>query len=279
LCIVLAAIRQHDTKHQEGLHPSLPTPMSLSGERKDIRMPESMSAELFIQKLNDHRLPKEQKKSDRALEAGGENEFIGIPMGQIFALAKQFIGMSPDEIEKLLESPHHEVRVGAVSIMDWQARNKKTPEKRRKELFDLYIKRHDRINSWDLVDRSAPYVVGGYLCNGPRDILYELARSKSQWERRTAIVATYYFIRQGDVDDTFKIAELLAHDPDDLVQKAVGGWVREAGKKNPEKLLSFLDTYAATMPRTVLRYAIEHLDKEQREHYLSLKGKSTKSEQ
>jgi hypothetical protein len=201
-------------------------------------------------------------------------EYQDLSMGQIFALAKQFIDMPPKEIEKLLKSPMHKVRVGAVSIMDWQARSKKTSEQRRKELFDLYIKRHDRINDWDLVDRSAPYVIGGYLSDKPRDILYKLARSKSPWERRTAITATYYFIRQGDVDDTFKIAEILVNDPHDLVQKAVGGWLREAGKKNLQKLLAFLDKYAATMPRTILRYAIEHLEKDQREHYLSMKVKS-----
>jgi 3-methyladenine DNA glycosylase AlkD len=155
--------------------------------------------------------------------------------------------------------------------MDWQARSKKTPESRRKELFDLYIRRHDRINDWDLVDRSAPYVVGGYLSDKPRDVLYELARSQVLWERRTAIVSTYYFIRQGDLDDTFKIAEILAHDEQDLVQKAVGGWVREAGKKDRKRLLSFLNKYAASLPRTTLRYAIEHLEKKERDHYLGMK--------
>lgn len=203
-----------------------------------------------------------------------ENEYNDVGMGQIFALAKALMDMPPTEIEKLLKSSFHKVRAGAVSIMDWQARSKKTTEARRKELFDLYIKRHDRINDWDLVDRSAPYVVGGYLADKPRHILYKLARSKSPWERRSAITATYYFIRQGDVDDTFKIAELLVNDPHDLVQKAVGGWVREAGKKDLQKLLAFLDKYAATMPRTVLRYAIEHLDKQQREHYMGLKSKT-----
>ena len=217
----------------------------------------SVTAKQFIEKLND---------------LGSEaNEFNDMSMGQVFALAKEFIDMPPDEVEKLLESPIHKVRTGAVSIMDWQARSKKTTEKRRKELFDLYIKRHDRINDWDLVDRSAPYVLGGYLSDKPRDILYKLARSNSPWERRTAITATYYFIRQGDVDDTFKIAEILVHDPHDLVQKAVGGWVREAGKKDLQKLLGFLDKYAATMPRTILRYAIEHLDKKQKTHYMGLK--------
>src|SRR5204863_9504893 len=122
-------------------------------------------------------------------------------------------------------------------------------ESRRKELFDLYIKRHDRINNWDLVDRSAPYVVGGYLHDKPRNILYKLAGSKNIWERRTSIVSTYYFIRQGDIVDTFNIAEILLNDKHDLIHKATGGWLREAGKRNPKKLLSFLDQYAATMPR------------------------------
>jgi DNA alkylation repair enzyme len=219
-----------------------------------------MNAKQFIEKLNDL--------------GSKEDEYNDVSMGQIFALAKEFMEMTPKEIEKLLESPIHRVRSGAVSTMDWQARSKKTPEARRKELFDLYIKRHDRINDWDLVDRSAPYVVGGYIVDKPRDILYKLAHSKSPWERRTAITATYYFIRQGDADDTFKIAEILVHDPHDLVQKAVGGWVREAGKKDLQKLLAFLDKYAATMPRTILRYAIEHLEKEQREYYMGLKSKS-----
>jgi 3-methyladenine DNA glycosylase AlkD len=237
-------------------------------------MLDSMSAEQFIQKLSDSRPLKAQKASEEAPEVDREKELVDIPMGQIFALAKEFMDMPPHEIEKLLESPLHQVRVGAVSIMDWQARDKRTSEERRKELFELYIKRHDRINNWDLVDRSAPFVVGSYLFDKPRDILYKLARSKSQWERRTAIVATDYFIRQGDVEDTFKIAELLVHDPEDLVQKAVGGWVHQAGKKNLQQLLSFLDKYASTMPRTMLRYAIEHLDSAQREHYLSMKRRS-----
>lgn len=193
-----------------------------------------------------------------------------VPMGKVFALAKEFMGMSLDEIEKLLESPIHEGRVGAVSIMDFEARSKKTPASRRKELFDLYIRRHDLINTWDLVDRSAPYVVGGYLFDKPREILYTLARSKHMAERRTAIVSTYFFIRQNDLEDTFKIAEILVNDKDELIQMAVGGWIREAGKKDVQELLSFLDQYAATMPRITLRYAIEHLDKEKKVFYMNM---------
>jgi 3-methyladenine DNA glycosylase AlkD len=155
--------------------------------------------------------------------------------------------------------------------MDKQGRRKKTPESRRKELFDLYLRRKDRIDNWDLVDLGAPYVVGRYLFDKPRDILYKLARSDSLWERRTAIVATSYFIRQGDLSDTFNIAEILLDDDQDLIHKATGGWLREAGRKDRRRLLSFLDEHAATMPRTALRYAIEHLDKEQRNHYLSMK--------
>jgi 3-methyladenine DNA glycosylase AlkD len=179
--------------------------------------------------------------------------------------------MPLDEVEKLLETPVHEVRVGAVSIMDFQARRRKTPESRRKELFDLYIRRHDRINSWDLVDRSAPYVIGSYLIDKPRDILYKLARSKDTWERRTAIVSTGYFIRQGDVADTFKIAEMLLEDREDLIHKAAGWMLREAGKHDRQELIRFLDKFAATMPRVTLRYAVEHFDKAERQHYLDKK--------
>jgi hypothetical protein len=192
------------------------------------------------------------------------------PMREVFALAKAFVDLSPDQIEILLENPIHEIRVGAVSIMDFQARRKRTPEGRRRELFDLYLRRHDRIDNWDLVDRAAPHVVGGYLADKPRDVLYRLARSRSVWERRTAIVSTWFYIRRNELDDTFAIAEILADDEHHLVQKAVGGWIREAGKRDPQRLLAFLDDHAATMPRTALRYAVERLDTTARDHYMGL---------
>jgi hypothetical protein len=218
-------------------------------------MPTDMSAKQFIKKLETHRSPEELKKIQRYFKSGegqyGEgDEFMGVRMGQVFALAKEFIEMPPSEIEKLLESPIHEVRAGAMSIMDKQARHKKTPESRRKELYDLYMRRHDRINKWDLVDLGAPFAVGGYLFDKPRAILHKLARSKTIWERRTAIVSTAYFIRQGEIADTFKIAEMLLNDKEDLIHKAAGGWLREAGKRDRQRLLSFLDKHAATMPRT-----------------------------
>ncbi len=225
----------------------------------------------FVKRLNALRSSAQREQYQRAFKHGESNEFLGGRMGQVFALAKEFMALPLNEIEQLLESPIHEVQVGAVSIMDFQARSKKTLEARKKELFDLYIKRHDRINNWDLVDRSAPYVVGGYLFDKPRAILYKLARSKNIWERRTAIVSTGYFIRKGDIADTFKIAEMLLKDDQDLIRKATGWMLRAAGGVERPKLLSFLDQHAATMPRTALRYAIEHLDKKQRVHYLSMK--------
>jgi 3-methyladenine DNA glycosylase AlkD len=193
-------------------------------------------------------------------------------MGDIFALAKGNRAMEPAEILRLLRDPVLEPRIGAVSIMDFQARDPKTTAGRHRELYDLYIANHDHIDNWGLVDRAAPYVVGGYLADKPRDPLYALARSERPMERRTAIVATYFFIRQHDLDDTFRIGGILAHDPDELVQKAVGGWVREAGKQDPDRLRRYLDTYAATMPRTALRYAVEHLDAAERSHYLGMRA-------
>jgi hypothetical protein len=239
-------------------------------------MPANLSAAEFVKKLKTYRSAEELQKIQRyfktgAGEYGAGDEFMGVRMGQVFTLAKEFIDLPPSEIEKLLESPIHEVRAGALSIMDKQARRKKTPESRRKELFDLYMRRHDRINNWDLVDLGALYAIGSYLYDKPRAILYKLARSKNIWERRTAIVGTAYLIRQGDVADTFKIAEMLLKDKEDLIHKATGWMLRFAGAKDRPQLLNFLDRHAATMPRTLLRYSIENLDKKQRDHYMSLK--------
>lgn len=241
-------------------------------------MPPELSAKNFVESLNSHRSA-EVAQAHRNLAANDEDRIIGVRMGQVFALAKEFVNMPLDEVEKLLESPIHEARVGAVSILDFQARSKKTTEKRRKELFDLYIRRHDRINTWDLVDRSAINVVGGYLIDKPRKILYKLARSKKMSERRTAIVSTLYLIGKSDVDDAFKLAEILLDDKEDLIHKAVGWALRYAGDKDRQRLISFLDRYAVTMPRTALRYAIEHFDKDQRDHYLGMKKKGKKRKQ
>lgn len=227
-----------------------------------------LTAKTFIKELSLLKSPAELKNVERFFrDKKPGNKFLGIRMSNVFALAKKFIEMPITEIDKLIQSEYYEARIGAVSIMDFQARNKKITESQKKELYDLYIKRHDNIDNWDMVDRSAPYVVGGYLFDKPRKILYKLAKSKNVWERRTAIVSTYYFIRQNDLADTFNIAEILINDPHDLIQKAVGSWIREAGKKDKYYLIEFLDTWAAKMPRTMLRYAVEKLDKKERERY------------
>ena len=207
----------------------------------------------------------------RPADGPGDEPYAGIGMGQVFKLAKEYQAMPPAEIERLLESEEHLIRVGAVSIMDWQARDRKTPVERRRELFDLYIRRHDRIDTWDLVDRSAIHVVGEYLADKPREVLHELARSEKPMERRTAILSTYAFIRRNELDDTYRIAETLAKDPDELVSKAVGWMLREAGKRDQPRLASFLEAHAATMPRVMLRYSIEKLDKADRDRYLAMK--------
>lgn len=239
-------------------------------------MQPELTAQRFIAVLETYRSNDERRKIQRyfktgAGEYGAGDEFMGVRMGSVFETAKTFIDMPPDEIEKLLESAIHEVRAGALRIMGKQAARKKTSETRRKELYDLYLRRHDRINNWDLVDLAAWHVVGGYLADKPRDILYSLAKSNNLWERRTAILSTMHFIKEGDVDDVFELAEILVSDPHDLIHKAAGWALREAGKKNPQRLFEFLNRHAATMPRTLLRYAIERLDKPQREHYLKLK--------
>jgi 3-methyladenine DNA glycosylase AlkD len=232
------------------------------------------TAKQFAERLDALRSPT-VAKSHSHLASDADEAILGVRMGQVFALAKEFIDMQLAEVERLLESPIHEMRVGAVSIMDFQARSKKTSDEQKKKLFDLYIRRHDRINTWDLVDWSAPWVVGSYLMDRPRKVLYKLAKSKQMAERRTAIVSTLYFIGKGDVDDSFKLAEILLYDKEDLIHKANGWALRFAGDKDRKRLIAFLDQYAATMPRVTLRYSTEHFDKKSRDRYLNMKKESS----
>ncbi|CAN5437260.1 DNA alkylation repair protein [soil metagenome] len=249
---------------------------SLSSEKTTAAASKIMTAKQFMERLKMLQSDEELKKIQRYFKSGegeyGEGDkFIGVKMGQLFELAKESGEMPIDEIEKLLESPIHEARAGAVSIMDKASRSKKITEICRKEFYELYMRRHDRINNWDLVDLGCLHMTGSYLFNKPHNILYKLARSKNIWERRTAILSTCYFIRQNELDDTFKIAEILVKDKEDLVHKATGWMLRFAGDKDRKRLLSFLDQYAATMPRTLLRYAIEKLEPKLRDHYLAMK--------
>ena len=248
-------------------------PAKITTEKKQL------TAKQFIEQVKKHQSDVELKKIQRYFKSGegqyGEGDkFIGVKMGQLFSLAKEFAGMPVNEIEKLLENPIHEIRAGAVSIMDKESRTKKITAERLKSFYDLYMKRHDRINNWDLVDLGCLHMTGSYLFDKPRNVLYKLAKSKNIWERRTAILSTCYFIRQGDLDDTFKIAELLVKDKEDLIHKATGWMLRFAGAKDKKRLVGFLDKHAVTMPRTLLRYSIEHFDAKQREHYMRLKNGS-----
>ena len=208
-----------------------------------------LTAKNFIAQLKNHQSDAELKKIQRYFKSGeGDyghgDKFMGVKMGTLFALAKEFGEMPIEEIEELLESPIHEARAGAVSIMDKASRNKKITKERLKDFFDLYMRRHDRINNWDLCDLGCLYMTGSYLYDKPHDILYKLARSKNIWERRTAILSTCYFIRQSDMTDTFKIAEILVNDKEDLIHKATGWMLRFAGAKDRKKLITFLNKYA-----------------------------------
>lgn len=254
------------------------TKKSKSVSSKQIKQGASVSktARQFLERLHALQSDVELKKIQRYFKSGeGQygygDKFIGVKMGQLFALAIEFNGMPIKEIEKLLDSPIHEARAGAVSIMDKESRTKKITPDRLKEFYELYMDRHDRINNWDLVDLGCLYMTGRYLFAKPRKVLYKLARSKNIWERRTAILSTCYFIRHGDLDDTFKIAELLVKDKEDLVHKATGWMLRFAGAKNKKLLITFLDKYAAMMPRTLLKYSIEHFNAKEREYYMGLK--------
>ena len=235
-----------------------------------------LTAKKFIERLKIYQSDEELKKIQRYFKSekgdyGYGDKFMGVKMGNLFTLAKEFGEMPIEEIEKLLESPIHEIRAGAVSIMDKASRNKKISKERLKDFFDLYMRRHDRINNWDLCDLGCLHMTGSYLYDKPHDMLYKLARSKNVWERRTAILSTCYFIRQGDTSDSFKIAEILVNDKEDLIHKATGWMLRFAGAKDQKRLIAFLNKHAATMPRTLLRYSIEHFNKKERDYYLSMK--------
>lgn len=241
----------------------------------DPKAPDPLTATAFIERLESLASATELEKIQRHFKSGdgdygAGDTFIGVRMGQVFALATEFQDLPLTEIERLLESPIHEARAGAVKVMAKQASDKRRSDARRRELFDLYLRRIDRINNWDLVDLGAWDVIGRYLLDKPRDVLLDLARSANLWERRTAILATLAFLRRGELDDTYAIAEALLDDPHDLVQKPVGACLREAGKQDRPRLERFLDEHASTMPRTTLRFAIEHFDPVERARYLSI---------
>lgn len=206
---------------------------------------------------------------------GEGDQFLGATVPKTRLVCREFRDLPLGEIQKLLDSPIHDHRLGAVIVLVDQYKRAKKDVQKRDDIFNLYLKnvRSGRINNWDIVDTSAAYIIGPYLQDGDRQLLFELARSDNVWHKRVGIMSAFWYVQHGDFGTTLELAELLVNDTHDLIQKAVGWQLREVGKRGGrELLLVFLDKHAATMPRTALRYAIEHLPPEQRRHYLQLKA-------
>ena len=195
-------------------------------------------------------------------EYGEGDRFLGVTVPNIRAIAKLHKDISIEEIRDLIQSEWHEVRLCALIIM--VEKSKKKDEALRKELFNLYLSQTERINNWDLVDLSCRFIIGEYLLDKSRDILYQLAQSPLLWDNRIAIVSTYAFIRKGQLEDTYALSDLMMQHPHDLMHKAIGWMLREAGKRDSERLYDYVMSHRADMPRTMLRYAIEKFSPEER---------------
>lgn len=195
-------------------------------------------------------------------EYGEGDRFLGVTVPNIRAIAKLHKDISIEEIRELIQSEWHEVRLCALIIM--VEKSKKKDEALRKELFNLYLSQTKRINNWDLVDLSCRFIVGEYLLDKSRDILYQLAHSPLLWDNRIAIVSTYAFIRKGQLEDTYALSDLMMQHPHDLMHKAIGWMLREAGKRDSNRLYDYVMSHRADMPRTMLRYAIEKFSPKER---------------
>ncbi len=200
-------------------------------------------------------------------EYGAGDRFLGIRVPQQRALVKEFHAqISSTEAASLLQSAYHECRLTALLL--WIQHYQGGTPTEREQIYAAYLSNTARINSWDLVDTSAPHIVGEHLLERPRDKLYQLAHSASLWERRIAIVSCLRLLKNADFHDTLQLAECLLHDSEDLIHKAVGWLLRELGKRDLAALENFLQQHAAQMPRTMLRYALEKFPPQQRQAYL-----------
>lgn len=206
-------------------------------------------------------------------EYGVGDKFFGLKVPQTRAIAKQFASLPLEEIRKLAQGEYHEERFAALAILVGQFKKAKDPEKR-SELFDFYLQLLDagRVNNWDLIDASAPYLGAQLLGSDPMPLLLELADSGDLWKQRASIMFNFALIREFELEPTFAIVEHLIDHDHDLIHKAAGWMLREAGKKDLQQLRIFLDRHAGTMPRTMLRYAIEKMSKEERADWLSRKS-------
>ena len=222
----------------------------------------------YMQELSN---PKIAEHSLRFFKTGpgeyGEGDiFLGIRVPVTRKVARKFRELPLEQVLKLLKSKFHEERLLALFIL--VALFKKGNDKEKKNIYDAYLDNTDTINNWDLVDSSAHQIVGGYLFERNRKRLYQLAKSKSLWERRISMIATYTFIKKDDFEDTLRLSEILLTDEEDLMHKAVGWMLREVGKKDIEVEERFLRKHYKKMPRTMLRYAIEKFEEEKRQGYL-----------
>lgn len=195
-------------------------------------------------------------------EYGEGDRFLGVTVPDIRSVARRHKDIALDEIRELMQSEWHEVRLCALLVM--VEKSKKKDDGLRRRLFDLYLSLTERINNWDLVDLSCRFLVGEYLLDKSRDILYRLSQSPLLWDNRIAIVSTYAFIRKGELEDTYALSDLMMHHPHDLMHKAIGWMLREAGKRDPERLYGYVLGHRADMPRTMLHYAIEKFSPEER---------------
>lgn len=208
----------------------------------------------------------------RFFKVGGDtDEFLGATVPNIRLVCAEYKDLSLPEIQKLFDSPIHDHRLGAVILLVNQYKKAKKDPKKRLDIYELYLKNvyKGRVNNWDIVDSSAAYIIGPQLEHTDRKLLLKLAQSDDIWQRRVSILSAFWYVKNDDPTTTLELAEVLLHDRQDLIQKAVGWQLREVGKRSGHDLLMlFLDRHAAGMPRTTLRYAIEHLTSGQRAHYL-----------
>ena len=197
---------------------------------------------------------------------GEGDKFLGVVVPNTRQVAKQYKHEPFGVMATLLQSEWHECRLCALLML--VERFKKSDEKGKKEIYDFYLSQTGRINNWDLVDLSAPGIVGEYLKDKPRKDLYRLADSPLLWDQRIAVVSTYTLIKNGDFIDILALSERLLHHKHDLMQKAVGWMLREMGKRDKDLLVQFLEKHCRTMPRTMLRYAIEKFPEEERKEFM-----------
>ncbi|MGM9758942.1 MAG: DNA alkylation repair protein [Parabacteroides sp.] len=235
-----------------------------------------MTADFLLEELKSVGTPQKAADLSRFFKTGpgqyGEGDrFLGVIVPLTRQLAKAHLQTPFEELQKLLDSPWHEARLCALLILVLRYKARKTSPETREEIFRFYLRNTRRCNNWDLVDLTCRDIVGEHLVNRDRSLLYELADSDCLWEQRIAIVSTWAFIRRNDFIDTFALAEKLIHHPHDLMHKATGWMLREVGKRDRMALSCFLDNFATRLPRTTLRYAIEHYPETERLYYLKKK--------